>query len=411
MIESLLQQLQSPDPAERKQAIVALANTRNPEALAALQHVYQNDPELELREMALKAGRYIHMATTRPAGSASPASPKPITGPVQPLSPTPITGPIQPLSPTPITGPVQPLSAAGEVTQRDVELARGHLDAATGYFTQGDRARAIDSLGKALALNPRLQREPFAANLITTLTGRPVSEGVPILISPQARADLVIKAGGKPKYKAQAHGKGADTATWPNVLLDLALYGLITALATLAIFTVGLEGLKDAFEEYSALNTYSGAGYDWDTVADLSLVFLFMMAVATGISSMIGMVIQSAGIHVAATMVLGGNGTLVLLLRRYVPFQTVVMFIYGIVSVISFVLLPSQPSLVTILSILLIPASVGLIYYSAALVADVYHFGWGSGCGAIIVGGIIVGAGLFLCNCLASSALVNTGTP
>jgi hypothetical protein len=322
---------------------------------------------LELREMALKAGRYIHMAQSK--SSASPANPvNSAASSVIPASPAPAA---------PITAPPQP----DEISPRDLELSRGHLDAATGYFTQGDRGRAIDSLGKALALNPKLQREPFAANLIVTLTGRPVSEGVPVLINPQSRADLVLKAGGKPKLKAQAHGKGADTATWTNVLIDLALYAIITTLATLAIFTVGLEGLKDFYEDYSTFTMVDPYGtgtqeeVDWDAVGDISIALLIPISIGVGIVSIISLVIQAAGVHVAATMILGGTGTYVFLLRRYVPFQTIVTLLYGIAGVLMFVLLPNQPEIVTVILFLAIPASVALIYFSSALVADVYAFG------------------------------------
>lgn len=391
MLDSLLQQLQHPDPAERKQAIIALANAKDPAALPALQFLYQNDPELELREMALKAGRYIQMAQSKQ--SAPPPGASAGSGSTPPPPP-----------------PPQYSSSTEEITQRDIELSRGYLDATTGYFTQGDRGRAIESLGKALALNPKLQREPFAANLIVTLTGRPVSEGVPLLINPQSRADLVTKMGGKPKLKVQDHGKGADTATWSNVLIDLSLYAIITILATLAVFTVGLDGLQDFYDQYSSLSMVESYGtqeeIDWDVMSDISLALLIPIAIAAGIGSVVGLVLQAAGIHVAATMVLGGNGTLVYLLRRYVPFQTIVALIYGLVGVIMFVLLPSQPDMITIIAFLSVPASIALIYFSAALVADVYAFGWGSGCGAILIGGIIVSVGLGICNCLLSSALI-----
>lgn len=68
MIEQFLAQLHSPDPAQRRQAIIALGRAKDPRALSALAAVYRTDPLPELREMALKAGRYIKQQT-------QPASP------------------------------------------------------------------------------------------------------------------------------------------------------------------------------------------------------------------------------------------------------------------------------------------------------------------------------------------------
>ena len=70
-LEQLIQQLRSPDAAQRRQAIMALANMRDPAALQPLAHIYRNDPDTELRELALKAGRYIRQAADAAQASAS----------------------------------------------------------------------------------------------------------------------------------------------------------------------------------------------------------------------------------------------------------------------------------------------------------------------------------------------------
>lgn len=74
MIEPFLAQLHSPDPLQRRQAIIALGRAKDPRALSALAEVYRTDPVPELREMALKAGRYIKQ-------QAQPAAPPPYEPP------------------------------------------------------------------------------------------------------------------------------------------------------------------------------------------------------------------------------------------------------------------------------------------------------------------------------------------
>src|SRR5258708_334770 len=63
MFDQYLQQLVSQDAAQRRQAIIALGNSGDAQALAALANVYKTDPDPALRELALKAGRYIKRPT------------------------------------------------------------------------------------------------------------------------------------------------------------------------------------------------------------------------------------------------------------------------------------------------------------------------------------------------------------
>ncbi len=59
MIDELMQQLHDPDAAVRRQAIIALGRTKDPAALKGLAEIVRGDPDLQLRELARKAGLYI----------------------------------------------------------------------------------------------------------------------------------------------------------------------------------------------------------------------------------------------------------------------------------------------------------------------------------------------------------------
>lgn len=70
MIDMLIEQLQDPNPAVRKRAIMALAKTKDMMAVRPLANVVRNDPVPELRDLALKAGQYIRQQVanqTRPS--------------------------------------------------------------------------------------------------------------------------------------------------------------------------------------------------------------------------------------------------------------------------------------------------------------------------------------------------------
>jgi hypothetical protein len=72
MDQQLLTQLQSTDPAERREAILALARSGDSRALKILKHVYENDSNLALRELAKKAAQHLWRQINEQKRSASP---------------------------------------------------------------------------------------------------------------------------------------------------------------------------------------------------------------------------------------------------------------------------------------------------------------------------------------------------
>src|SRR5215813_13267759 len=63
VFDRYIQQLSSQDVETRRQAIIALGNSVDQRAMAALANVYKNDPDPALRELALKARRHIKRTT------------------------------------------------------------------------------------------------------------------------------------------------------------------------------------------------------------------------------------------------------------------------------------------------------------------------------------------------------------
>lgn len=373
MLDDILQQLRSPDPGQRRRAIIALANSRDPAALKPLAAVYRTDPDPELRELALKAGRYIQ----QPSGDEG--------SPVQTSSAVavPTAGAVAADSgASPRSVPLKP-----SVSARDAELAKNYLDSATTYHLEGDKARAVENLGKALSLNPELRKDSFTANLMMTLTGRSVQEAMPILIHPDRRAELIASLGGRRKLrKQQTHGKDADKATWDNVLMDLGIYWLVVTLSLIAIFVFVMKAIQDMVEA-----TPSAMNADLDALFSAGVIGLVMLAVIYGITSVLTLLIQGAAIHAAATYVLAGDGTLVYLYKRLVPFMTVVMLAFSAVFV-CLALFSSATEVWCLVPMMIAGGTVGVVYYMSKLVGEVYNFGAGSGCGAILIGGVLLAA-------------------
>jgi predicted esterase len=160
-MNSILRQLQHPDPDERRRAIVTLGRSGDPNALPALAHVYRDDPDPALRELALKAGRYLRQQTAHaaPVTSAPPAVP----------------GPAVQAEPAPPQSPERPIS------HRDAQRAKQYASQAMDAFMNGDKARAATHLRKALSINPNLAADKATANLAGEITGQPPREALAAL--------------------------------------------------------------------------------------------------------------------------------------------------------------------------------------------------------------------------------------
>jgi hypothetical protein len=142
MIEKWVKQLGNSDANKRKEAIKALAQAKDSAALKFLAAVYKNDPDPAVREMALKAGRYLKQQADNAKLDTS--------------------------APTP---PTLPPTAEKVVTREDEIRARSYLDSALDYHIRGDNGRAYSELSRAFSLNPKLKEEGFVVNLAKELTG------------------------------------------------------------------------------------------------------------------------------------------------------------------------------------------------------------------------------------------------
>lgn len=369
MIDELLRQLQDPDPAERRSAIIALANTKNPAALKPLAQVYRSDPDPDLRELALKAGRYLHQQSqpveaaesdyAAPAGTADNSAGSDAAQ--------------QPRQSTP----------------RKRQSARNHLDAAIGFHTQGLTTRAIESLGKALTNDPDLIKDSLVSNLALTLVQRPLKDALPILTQPKLREAYIDSLGGKEKLIAQAHGKGAETATWGNVFADVFLYWLVSALATVVIIMFSLQMVEDML---GSSPTGDSSSFDADEIDVFSLEGMLVMIPSALLSSgysVVALFIMGYAIHTAATRFLSGDGTLVFLYRKIVPLMTGWMLLTA-GTFVALSLAGSWETVSAYFGSIMLVGSIIFVLLLASQVGDVYAFGITGGCGAMILGIIVL---------------------
>lgn len=359
-LEQLVQRLRSPDAAQRRQAIMALANLRDPAALPALAHIYRNDPDTELRDLALKAERYI-----RQIADAAQATAGESTGAA--------TG----------TGPA---SHQGAPTERDIQLARSYLDAATDFMLTDDKGRAIESLGRALALNPGLANDSFIENMIMAVTGLTPAQAVPILVHPDRRGQLIVQSGyqKEPLEVQRHHGEIIEAVTWTQVAVDLGVYWVASTISAIVMQVFGLELLED----FSVEAGYSFTPF-FDLLVNTSLLKQVLSSSVQGIGSGFFAIMLLLVMHFLAVTFLGGDANMEIMCHKVVPLMTVFTAANTLALVIFFLI----GSLISIWFLPVVLGSGALLFlvYVAIVLGRVYDFGLVSGLISVIQGVLFYG--------------------
>ena len=118
--------LDSLDPKARFTAVKEIARNKDVTMLDKLVELAENDPNDQVRQVAAKAVAYIKgeaKAGTRSVRNA-------------------------------------------QISERDRERARQIVDSALSYQIDGDNERALKELGKAVNLDPNLERDPFFKSVL-----------------------------------------------------------------------------------------------------------------------------------------------------------------------------------------------------------------------------------------------------
>ena len=373
MLKPYIQLLKSQDPAERRKAIKGLARLRNPAAVPVLETVANSDPDPALRELAEKAIRYINANAAAKQASESllnvPASEEATPKPRPHISP------------------------------RDREDARAYVNAAFSYTQAGDPARAVEWLGKALSVNPALEKDSFVAGIVHTVMQMSMDEALPILTHPDRRKEYIATLGGKKRIRAE---HVPEDATWDNVLIDFGLYGIVVMASQFATWLFAVNVIKEMMQRSPELyNTQN-----MDALFNMDMRGVFMTSLIAGVYAIIAIALQGAFIHLAATYFLSGRGTLAYLYRKLVPLQTVFTLISAAV-IVALGLLVDATVAMPLMSLFGMVAGIVMFYLIVQVVARVYNFGVWSGCGAIFLGGIVFGV-VFFCGVYGLLALLLT---
>jgi hypothetical protein len=223
MVDDLVRRLKSKDANERKQAIVALANSGDPRAVEILRKVAASDPQPVLREIAAKAESHLRSKL----GQST----------LMPLQASYSSG-------TALSESAPDYTSLSSDRTPSSSSARGQLNNAYGAKVNGDKAGALAALMAALDLDPNLSGDPAVRQLASDLTGQSPDQAIPYL---QGKMTAGIAA-----------GKGASGGTvksFGDVIVNLGIATIILYVLYVCIFYLSLTAAKES--PVSVINSLS----------------------------------------------------------------------------------------------------------------------------------------------------------
>lgn len=217
--KQLLRQLKDKDPARRKAAIKALARSKDRNALQQLARMSGDDRDPEVRELALKAGRYILHET----GGLQ----KDTSGP----------------PPLKLDKKGRPVRVA--VSDEDQHRAEVLLDEAMTAQSQGDVGRTMRALAKALVHDPNLRMDSYFSSLAESATGLEGDDAIEKLYSREAMTEAEhAHTEARRREHDAAHREKISQFGWRDVGLDVAMLAVISAVAFLVVGFLAMQSAQ-----------------------------------------------------------------------------------------------------------------------------------------------------------------------
>jgi len=363
----LVEMLDSSDPEDRIFAVKAMAKSKNPEYLQYLASVYKTDYDPQVKELALKAGKYIKkMAAEEEWTGGDEEYDEDAEDEIEEV----------------------------EVSGMDVQRAQGFVEQAMNLNLHNQNEKAAEALAKAFRVNPNLRHDGYAVGLAASVTGLGDEAAFEYLTSDEF--------GGNKKKKRSGSAPNDET-TWEEALIDLAVYWVVNAgvaVVSTLLFSRALTDLATSSglspSDFTDINPLIGAD-----------IFLVLIAGFAGsLFQVLGLLIYYAAIHFAATTLFAGDGTFRGLIHKTANYLIVVVVVFSITGFIqqynsvAFFLTEDggNTTLAGISAAISFFGGIASMFWFGSLIGKNYDFGMGKGCASVIVG--IIGLIVLTCGCI-----------
>jgi hypothetical protein len=385
----LLKQIKHKDAKERRKAIVALADCRDTAGVRALEDVAQNDPDQKLRELAARAAQHLQEQVAKAAARA--------------------------------TNPEPAFQGQKEirVSEKQMARAREYVDEAMSMVVAKDNAKAVKALAKALQIDPSLKNDQYFLSLASNLFNTSNEEAVRRLVSGEERGTYIkAQQQGKVLKRKTEHKSKAEEIGWASAVFDLTIYAVVVGIITFLAPIVFAQLMSRAIDYQKSLTPDK---YQEETIKlssqmekvvkeaqNQSAGPLIVGGVVNGVGSAVSMVALCFLIHLFATKLLGGNGTMPFMMSQLVPFYSLMTPVFFIWSCLIMGMVSIGAGLFGVLCApIMALASFVVFFKSAGRIGTAYDFGSAKGCMSLAVGIIALGVVSGILSSLIFGAALN----
>jgi hypothetical protein len=386
--------IRSNDVEERKKGVKALARSEDREALRYLATLHKEDPDSEVRHLALLAGQHVKKRLALGDWGHDTGKSAEKLAPVEFKT----------------DGPKKKEKLPSDAT---TTKAKGLLDKAMDFVMKSDYAEAQSLAYEAFEIAPQIANDPYYAGVAAEIMGVPQAEAIATLKA--GRADY--EGDGKAKRK---RGAKEGTPTWGEFFVDTAILFVASA-ASLIFFMVMLfnqiQGLADSGAlanmgaSYSEYGSFDPTTEVMNFLANSGLTLALIVGFVGSLFIVLANLLHFFVLHLCSTGFLGGVGSFRSLVHKAIMplvIQSLVsVVITGMTYYLTFqaiidaggdpnAMLSSDTSgLLNVLNY--ISSALGLVYtlWLSFIVGKNYDFGMGKGCGAMIISYIAIFAVAF----------------
>jgi hypothetical protein len=290
------------NPEERKRAVKLLAQTANTESLPYLADLYKNDPDAEVRELALKAGRYIKKQTG--------TLPNMTTGEYMAVS----------ASDSPSNAREFSYKYGDEEDERmhtaspdsPENKARAMMEEAIRFFENNDDKRAQIKARNAFAEFPDFKHDHYYMDWLAKIFDVPQEEALRTLVE-------FMKTGKHPKKKHKE--KDLDDTTFGEMIVDYGIIAFSVMVSTVVLNLAVITMLRPDIQEL--YNVLGSSAFQSPRIANMvqvlsalvnldpSATFLSQLGqgLSAGISTLISLTIYLYFLNMVSNALSSGRGT------------------------------------------------------------------------------------------------------
>lgn len=275
------------------------------------------------------------------------------------------------------------------------ERAKGSVESALSLNMRGENAKALKMLTEALSLDPNLINDKYFESIAAAVTGLDGNGAMRVIIDKSERTNFVEVATKKQKQeRKEKHVSETKQIGWGSLSFDLVLYFFVATFGTFFSFLVLSQAFLGSFGDYTANEVFADSlPIQPDAIANgFSTPALLLFSLVIGVSTVIGLLIQMGGVHLVATMMLGGKGTYTNMTAQVTRVQVrlqPILYVLSYVTIAMFFISQASPVILCFVLPLVI-LSFYIQFQTLGRIAKAYDFSVVMGCLSFIIGYVLI---------------------